>query len=193
MITIGSRIRKVLPEMQTRVEGLLEVHLGNVEVKPLIASVGETMELAPQGISSLQKNFARVMLYGLTALFEVFPPFGAQAGTHAIYYSRNPIMAIRSTKSSEYVTAHELGHVAHAHILGKPLGQIAQESPGWVVEGFAEYNARRCIAQKYDRPFEQIFRFVREYEGYHATFTSRICTAGVQTPADLKQFLIKNS
>lgn len=163
MLTLGSRIRKVLPVVQPEVEKFLDLSIDNVEVLPYSSQIKE-YSLRHSHLYN-GKPFARAIVSFFTYLkflgTELDMDESASAGFSTIYYSRHPLQSLIhfSRESVYHITAHELTHLAHFRILGLNQGNYLDEikkRPDWIVEGFAEYVARNVVSGLVKKPFEKV-------------------------------------
>jgi len=114
---IGGFLRKHVKDMQPTIEELIGTTLGNIDIRPLSERTDERIRLQKKrGMiwSTRDERFLRFCI----ATEELTLSTIAQVIGTTIYYSRSPLGLMPTGNYLWYVTAHELGHVAHHALVG---------------------------------------------------------------------------
>jgi hypothetical protein len=153
ILSIGNKIREVLPKVQPVLEDMLDVELKDIVVKPFWKAYQEfsKIELNEKDFPGNSRYVAHTIAFPLFAtivlpLNEIFVFTGA--GHSIIYYGINPInLLFASKKRIEHATAHELAHIAHRKLATQ--NSSLRKIPRYIIEGFAEHTARIAMSKIY--------------------------------------------
>lgn len=97
---IGEFLKKHVKNVQPTIEELIGAVLGDIDIRPLSEQTDE--------------RFSRLSI----AAEELTSGTIAQVVGSTIYYSKSPLGLIPTGNYLWYVTAHELGHIAHHTLVG---------------------------------------------------------------------------
>ena len=189
MEKFGNFLRANIQDLQTRVEEALEVELGNIDILPLPKYIQEWMAQAPP-----MSNFLRhvVKIIGTCYIYSAELFFGnAKAGNSTIYYSRGPQVLIMSDRAMTEAGLHELVHIAHARLMGRPVSDILSV-PEHITEGFAMHVARRITQNELGLKTPSLFWSfgLSSYHGHYKKFEEEILRKGVTDYKQLKDMVL---
>ncbi len=114
---IGGFLKKHVKDVQPAIEELIGATLGDIRIRPLSERTDERIRLQKKrGLiwSTRDERFLRLSL----AAEELTLSTIAQVVESTIYYNRSPLGLIPTGNYLWYVTAHELGHIAHHALVG---------------------------------------------------------------------------
>ncbi|MEK6915070.1 MAG: hypothetical protein AABW89_00830 [Nanoarchaeota archaeon] len=190
MLSVRNRIIEALPKVQPVLEEMLDLNLGEIEIKHGSKRYWEIFDRTFEihFTADLQSRGSRFFTHCLTfpvalVLSPILAVLGVfAAGDSTIYYSNNPVSLILPRKSIEGITAHELAHIAHGKLTNESLyGEKLHKLPRYVKEGFAEHTARRVISRIYHEDEE----ITGGYDKYVEEFRKELQRRGYNEEKDL--------
>jgi len=181
MERLGDHFRENLPIWQPRIEEMLEVKLGNVEIKPLSDLPQDYFIKYTDGFSQADRKYLRIAAKVFVFVLEG-AAITAKAEPGTVYYARDVLSSFLLTNSRMTETlVHELAHVAHFAVTGKHFGM-----PQHLVEGFAERVMRELCPQR-----QSYSLFFRHYDKYLTKFEYE--TKHLNSISEIKQFMIEKT
>jgi len=152
MEKFGSFLSKQLPELKEIVEDKLGEELGKISLRPLPEYIKEEgMKNLHQNLKDQDKSrymifFGRVIATLVLYFAEATDGIIAKCGKSTIYYSRSPLLVLRSNNKKTSYGLHELVHIAHMRMLEQKgyddnldVACIKGKIPKYIAEGFADY------------------------------------------------------
>ncbi len=140
---IGSFLKKHVKDVQPTIEELIDTPLGAISFRPLSERTDERISKEREhGLIWSKKDERLFRLY--IAAQELILSTMAQVVESTIYYSRSPLGLVPTGNYLWYVTAHELGHVAHHALVGEHEFFCFKN----IRETFADYVAVHSLKRK---------------------------------------------
>ena len=185
MASLGRRIEKALPKVQPRVEDMLEVSLGYIEVRPITALIRQLLDESVYGIHPLVKGLMTVG-YRIANVRSV-AAVKAERDNSTIYHGSSLLGLLYSDRNIEGIVTHELAHLAHLRLIDDKIKPA--ELPRSLVEGFAEHVRREVISEMYGKSFESMFNLMQRRYGQAAQFRQRLTEQGIRDNKSLVDYI----
>ncbi len=140
---IGNFLKKHVKDVQPTIEELIGTTLGDIGVRPLSEQTDEHVKLQKKRGFIWSKKDERLFKLYLAAQEWTLSTI-AQVVKSTIYYSRSPAGLMPTGNYLWYLTAHELGHLAHHALVGEHEFFCFKN----IRETFADYVAVHALKRK---------------------------------------------